>query len=333
VGRHKRCEFQGAIHLVTLSGHPGGRVFYDPRIFRQFPDNPRAHAPDAEDFENMLWDTCEQYDARVHAYVIESNSALIVVEGSSAPLNWIIHDLLARYSKHLVERNRLPQGKRPFPQRYKAQIVQPAKLPYVVRYVQRREVASHPYRRAINHPFSSGLIYCGRRPRPACFVTNATREALEHLGYPGSAAYFEFMATSDSPAIADMLSRRIIGERYYAGDVLERCRKSLKVPSPDEILQEVTGTLLHTQPQVAGSTTHQGALARALVAWYAMRAGTAQIGAVAMWFDITSSNLRYLIRSHRKKHPQYFAKPLCDLFPALATPYSIVRPGPVRRSE
>src|SRR6185312_1831552 len=101
MARPKRCGFQGAIHLVTVSGYSGGQVFYDRRIFTQFPENPRAHASDADCFENLLWDACEQYDARVHAYAMEPNTALIVIQTLGAPLGWIVHDLLARYSNYL----------------------------------------------------------------------------------------------------------------------------------------------------------------------------------------------------------------------------------------
>jgi len=316
--RPKRCEFQGSIHLLTVSGHSGGHVFYEPQIFTRFPENPRKHAPDAEYFERLLWEICEQYDARVYAYVLEPNVARIVIQRHGARLGWIVHDLLARFSMYLIEQNRIPAGEKPFPRRYRAQVVQPAKLPYAVRFVQRRDIATDPRRRAINHPFSSNLIYCGRKPQPNCFAVTAMREALENLGYRGPTAYLEFMARSDSPTIAHLLSRHVIGEQDFADSVRERCGKPPRLPSPDEILRDVTGSLLYTEPSVACSSTHQGALARALVAWYAMRTGAAQIGTVAKWFGITSSDLRYLIRQHRRKNPQYFSKSLRELFPTLS---------------
>lgn len=318
--RPTRCEFQGAIYLVTLSGYPGGHVFYDPGIFKQHPENPRGHAPGAEHFERLLWDVCEQYDARVHAYVMEPNVALVVIQTHGAPLGWIAHDLLARFSMSLIERGRIPAGQRPFPRRYRAQPVQPAKLPYVVRFVQRREIPADPRRRAINHPFSSNLIYCGRRPKPDRFEVSAMQEALTPLGYLGPKAYFEFMSRGDSPAIAHMLSRRVIGERIFLEFLRERCRQPPSVPSPDELLREVTGALLHADPRIACASTHRGALARALVAWYAMRTGAAQIGTVGGWFGVTGSDLRYLICRHRRQSPRYFSVPTAELFPRLSAP-------------
>lgn len=323
----KRCEFRGAIYLLTLGGHHGGHVFYDPQIFTQFPENPRGHAPEAVFFEELLWDACEQYDAWVHAYVIEPNAAMIVLQTLGGPLGWVAHDLLARYSRYLVEQKLIPGGTKPFPRRYKAQIVQPMKLPYAVRYVQRRDAAAGQRRRMINHPFSSSLIYCGRRSRPEYFVVSAMREALAPLGYLGPNAYFEFMAAGDSPSLAHMLSQRVIGEQSFVDSVRARCRKPARTPSADEILQEVTGAVLHAGPEVASTSTHLGALARALVAWYAMRTGTAQISAVARWFDVTSADLRYLIRTHRRKNPQYFSKSLSELFPALAGREGLPQPS------
>lgn len=328
MSRPNRCEFHGAIHLVTVTGYSGGRVFYDPQIFTEFRENPRAHAPDVDRFENLLWDACEQYDARVHAYVIEPNTALLVVQMCGAPLGWIVHDFLVRYSKHLIDEGRIPRGVKTFPRRYKAQIVQPEKLPYVVRYIHRKGFATAQHRRAVNHPFSSNLIYCGRRPRPKCFVVSNLRRALAPLGYFGPNAYFEFMAAGDSPSIAHMLARHIIGEQSFADSVRGRCRELPRTPSPDELLLEVTGAVLHIRPDVASTSTHLGALARALIAWYAMRTGTARLGAVARWFEITSSDLRYLIRTHRRKNPQYFSKSLPELFPALAEREALVSRDP-----
>ena len=313
--RPKRCDFQGAIHLLTISGYPDGHVFYEPRIFELFPENPRAHAPNIELFESLLWQSCEQYDGSVHAYAMEPNAAKLVIQTSGAPLSWLTHDLLSRYSTQLVSQHQIPESQKPFPRRYKAQIVQPSKLAYAVRYVQRKEVASNPRRRAINHPFNSHQIYCGRRPRPKCFVVSVTRESLQTLGYFGAKAYFDFMQTDDSPAITHMLNQRLIGESHFLEAVRRRSSQPSKTPSPDQLLQTVTETILHAAPNVACAPTHRGALARALVAWYAMRTGAAQIGTVGTWFGVTSSDLRYLIRQHQRKSPQYFHRPLADLFP------------------
>jgi hypothetical protein len=316
--RRKRLEFHGAIHMVRVGGRSGANVFYDPQTLRQHPENPRGSAPDVQHFEALLWDTCEQYEAKVHAYAVEQNTALIVVQRYGAPLNWIMHDVLTRYSMYLIERSRIPEGERPFPRRYEAQLIQPGKLPYVVRYLHRRQFGADPRRRAVNHPFSSNLIYCGRKPQPACMITSATRAALATLGYPGPSGYLEFMARSDSPPIAHMLSQSVIGDPAFRELMRKRHPGPTAQPSPDEILQEVAAALLHSEPDVVCSSTHRGALARAIVAWYAMRTGTAQIGTVGRWFGVTSSDLRFLIREHRKKNPQYFSRPLPELFPALS---------------
>lgn len=335
--RAKRREFQGAIYLATLREDSGAVVFYDPQLFKRFADNPRAHAPDARQFESLLWETCTQYDARIHAYLIEPCGSSIVIQTLGAPLGWIMHDLLTRYSIYLREQGRIPRGTKLFPRRYRAQIVQPEKLPYVVRYVQRHEAPGDRPRRAINHPFNSHLIYCGRRPQPQCFVTSATQAALKTLGYQGASSYFQFMAARDSPSIAHMLSRSVIGEEAFAKAVRDRCREPRIVPSREDILQQVTSALLHAASGLASSSTHRGALARALVAWYAMRAGTAQIGSVAKWFGVTSSDLRYLIRRHRERQPHYFSKPLPELFaqpPArdgASVPTTDCPPGPPSR--
>jgi hypothetical protein len=49
-----------------------------------------------------------------------------------------------------------------------------------------------------------------------------------------------------------------------------------------------------------------------------MGTGTAQISAVAPWFDITNSDKRYWIRTRRRKIPGHFSESPLELFPALA---------------
>jgi hypothetical protein len=325
--RSRRREFSGAIHLITLNGCDGGHVFYDPGTLIQSPHNPRIHAQAAQYFERLLWETTEQYGAVVHAYFLEPNAALMVVQTHGAPLGWIMHDLLARYSRYLIAQCRLKNGGRRFPKRYKAQLVQSAKLPYAVRYVERRKNAIHPRRRAINHPFSSSLIHCGRRPKPENFVVADMRQKLRALGYSGANAYLEFICANDTPIIAQMLSRPVIGGNAFRKAVRELyCNAETPhfghvlaegAPSPDEILRQVTETLLHVDSNIAYGSTHRGALARSLVAWYAMRTGVARIGTVAQWFGITSPALRSLIRRHRLTHPHIFSIPTAELFPSL----------------
>jgi len=63
-----------------------------------------------------------------------------------------------------------------------------------------------------------------------------------------------------------------------------------------------------------------------------MRCGTAQIGAVAPWFDITNSYQRRRICTHRWKNPEYLSEYDPDLFRGLADldalpSRDIMRPG------
>jgi hypothetical protein len=308
MARQRRYEFPGALHLVTIRGPGPTPVFYDSSLFVRFPENPRAHAPYAIDFEDQLWAMCEQYDARVHAYIIEPNAALVIVQSGAAPLSWLMHDVLVRHARH--------RGTRLFPRRYRAQLVQPAKLPYVVRHVERRPTAG-TRRRPGNHPFSSSLIYCGRRPRPACFSVDTLHMALAALGHGGRTAYFEFMASPDSPSIAAQLAQSIIGDEAFRQAARAHHGPVPRTLPPEEILQTVSASILYTAPQIAYTSTHRGALARALVAWYAMRTGVARISAVAEWFGVTGSDLRTLIRRHRQREPHYFTLSSAELFPSL----------------
>ena len=78
-----------------------------------------------------------------------------------------------------------------------------------------------------------------------------------------------------------------------------------------------TGTPLHADPGIACVSTHRGASARALVPWYATGTGTGRLGTIGKWLGITNSDLRRLIRRHRRRSPHYFSPATTELFPEL----------------
>jgi transposase-like protein len=55
---------------------------------------------------------------------------------------------------------------------------------------------------------------------------------------------------------------------------------------------------------------HQAVLARALVAWHALRTGSASVREVATWFGITAATLGRGIRHYRRASPALFEKDL-----------------------
>ncbi len=312
MSRAKRMEFPGAINLVQISGSAGGQVFFDRAALKGFPRNVRLRARHEQHFESLLWESCEQYRAVVHGYEVEPNDAMLVIETLGAPLSWIMHDLLGRYASYAIAEGRVLKGHQPFPYRYRVQIVEPRKLPYVVRQIHQRPLKAGLCIHRANYPFGSDAIYWGRRERPPCFVIEPTLEALARIGYVGLRGYIEFICQHGTPAIEELLLRKVIGEESFAIEVVELCKMSWPTWSKEELIGAVCAAL-EFPLNVIYSSTHMGAIARAVVAWCAMRTGTAKLSQVARWFGLTGSDLRYLIRQHQNTKAQFFQRAIEQL--------------------
>ena len=75
----------------------------------------------------------------------------------------------------------------------------------------------------------------------------------------------------------------------------------------DQLLAGVA-KLLGTAPQAFSTADHLAVLGRALVAWYALRAGTASLREVGTWFDVSGATLGKGIRHYRDVSPELFAR-------------------------
>jgi hypothetical protein len=99
--RHERLDFRGAIQCVRVRGPAGSALFYDAIDLKRFREAPRRHAPHLQKFELMIAATCEEYGVTLHAYCLEPNSGILVLQTAGAPLAAYMHQLCRQYSRYL----------------------------------------------------------------------------------------------------------------------------------------------------------------------------------------------------------------------------------------
>jgi putative transposase len=307
--RHERLDFKDAIHYATVRGRDGSEIFFDAHTFRRFPHTPRQYAPHVVRFELLLAEACTECGAILHGYCLEPNSGILILQTAGAPLQAFMRRLCGRYSRYLRAAG-FVGGHGVFGARYDSKIVAPEYLPHAVRRAHRSPVLAGLCRRPLDYPFSSERAYTGEFAQIP-ITTAALRTALELKGHFGSRGYREFMGQDETPYVENLLSNgapldsRIIGDRVFVQKARHMVAHPLPPPTREQLIEGVA-SLLHKTPVDILSATPVGALGRALVAWYGVRAGVATLTQMGHWFSVTSATLGQGIRHHRSVTPALF---------------------------
>jgi len=307
--RHQRLDFTGAIHQVRVRGRNGSQIFFDGHTFRCFPQAPRQYAPHVSRFELLLADACAECGTILHAYCLEPNSGLLVLQTAGASLHAFMQRLCSRYSRYL-RAGGFVEGRGVFGARYDSKVVAPEYLPHVVRRAHRSPISAGLCRRRLDYPFSSERAYVGEFAQIP-ITTVALGTELEVKGHHGLRGYREFMDQDETPYVANLLSRgspldsRIVGDKVF----VQRARYMSAHPAALPTLEQLIGgvaQLINVMPSDIYSATHVGVLGRALVAWYGLRSGTATLAEMGRWFSVTGATLGQAIQHHRSATPDLF---------------------------
>jgi putative transposase len=307
--RLARLEFRDAINYVQIRGPNESGLFFDAHLFRQFPQAARQVAQRVLKFELLLADACQECGALLHGYCLEPNSGILVLRTTGLRLQAFMLRLSGRYSRYLrgggsAERQAL------FRTRYESKVVAPEYLPHAVRRAHRSPTVSGLCRRRPDYPFSSERAYLGERVFPPIDTTDV-RLALEHRGLFGLRGYREFMDQDETPYVANLLSHgspldaRIVGDKVFVQKARHMAAHPAVLPTREQLIGGVA-RLLDKTPADIYSSTHVGALGRALVAWYGLRTGAATLTQMGRWFSVTSATLGQGIQRHRGVTPDLF---------------------------
>jgi len=308
--RRERLDFKGASHYVVIRGAVGAEIFFDALHFKAFPRAPRQSAPHALKFEHYLIETRDECGALLHAYCLESNRAILVLTSTGAPLHAFMQRLCGRYARYF-RAGGFSAGRTVFAARYNAKVIAPDYLPHAVRRVHRSPIDSGLCKQRVDYPFSSDRAYSGE-PSSVRFDMADVKAALELKGYSGPRGYRNFMDQAETPHVANLLSRgslldsRIVGDKVFVQKARHSAAHPPASPTREELIAGVA-RLLNCTADAIFSPTHIGALARALVAWYGVRSGTATVAEIGRWFSVTGATLGQAIRHQRQIRPDLFA--------------------------
>ena len=318
MSRPLRLDFHGAIHLVQVRGNEGFNVFFDANMLARTSVERWRGVPHLLRFFRLLDGCCSECGAQLFGYCVEPNDTSLVMQIQGAPLEAFMQRLGGRYSRYLHLTEVLPKRVCAFAARYESKVVAPEYLPHAVRRVHARPLRRGLARRAIDYPYSSAPAYLGERA-PVRLETGAVWRALERRGVIGLRGYRDFMERAETPYMADLFERgsaldaRVVGGSIFVAHAKDAARHPPARATREQLLTGVA-QLLGTDSKGL-FTGRQVVLARALVAWYALRSGTASVREVGTWFTVSAATLGKAIRHYRRVAPALFERPLPGIEP------------------
>lgn len=310
--RCERLDFRGASHYVLVRGAVGTLIFFDVHALNVVPRARRQSAPHVLKFERYLIEARDECGALLHAYCVEPNRAILVLTSAGAPLQAFMQRLSGRFARYLRAGGFLA-GRTAFAARYDSKVIAPDYLPHAVRRTHRSPIASGLCKQRVDYPFGSDRAYGGELSSVPIDMADM-RAALELKGYSGSRGYRTFMDQAETPYVANLLSRgspfdsRIVGDKVFVQKARHMAAHPPMLPTREELIAGVA-RLLNCTPTDISSATHTGALGRAIVAWYGVRSGTANLAEIGRWFSVTGATLGQAIRVQRRIKPDLFGLP------------------------
>jgi hypothetical protein len=296
---------------VHVLGRVGSNIYFDASVLHAAVER-WGRIPHLVRFFELLDECCSECGAQLFGYCIEPNDASLVLRTMGARLDACMQRLSGRYSRYLHKEQVLSKSMCPFAARYESKVLAPEYLPHALRRVQARPVRAGLARRAIDYPFSSAMAYVGERA-PVHLETDAVWRALERRGMFGLRGYREFMEKTETPHVAELfeqgspLDARVVGGHVFITQARDAARHP-PVPATREQLLAGVANLLEAEPEALFTASHQGVLGRALVAWYALRLGTASLREVGRWFDVSGATLGKGMRHYRSVSPELFKR-------------------------
>jgi hypothetical protein len=304
--RARRLDFQGATHLVRISGRSGLQIFFDRDQLPELSEPARRAASRLRKFEDIVTAACEECGTILRAYRIESNTSALLVHVGGSSLEALMQRICGQYSRYLHSGHFLKAGDAPFAGRYASKLIAPMYLPHAMRRLHRQVLGEFA--------FTSAAAYLGGRSQVAVDVA-AVREVLKQKGCSGLAGFKAFMAQPESPYVSVLFERgspvdsRIVGDRAFVTFAHSAAAHPSAPPTLEQLCVRIA-LLLHQQVKDLYGSSHMAVLGRSLVAWYALRSGVATQTETGRWFSVSAATLGQGIRHYRRVSPELFNRNL-----------------------
>ena len=287
MARPPRLHLAGGLYHVILRGNARQDIFFD--------DDDRHR------FYRLLDQGVKRFGHRVHAFCCMSNHVHLAVQAGEAPLSRAMHNLAFRYTRWINHRQQrvghLFQG------RYKAILVDAdSYLLELVRYIHLNPVRARLVSDPARYRWSSHRAYLDHEAIP--WLT--TDWVLSQFGQRASTArraYQRFVAEGRAEGHREEFHRgaddsRLLGEDTFVQRILHREeRRAPRQPTVKALIDAVCRAYEVKQDQLASpSRKRRLAEARGVIAWLAMRHGSATLTELAARFNRDVSALSLAAR-------------------------------------
>jgi putative transposase len=296
MSRPLRVHVSGGIYYLIQRGGAGHAIFSSPE--------------DYAFFEQLLPMALRRSRATALAYCWTPEAVHLVVRVGEAPVGRMMQGLTSRYARQMHRRN--GESGHFFRTRYQATLIDSdAYLWQLIRYVHHIPVLTGLALHPDEYRHSSHRTYLGVA-QTAWLNTTAALTALEPEQDPDE-AYRELMAQPPTQHDLDLFhnggasASRIVGRPEFLASLPRHARKYRSRISLEQIICAVTQALGVERNHVMSSSRRRDlALARALIAWFAIERRVATLTEVARRLNRDPSTLSVAISRYSVSRSDLF---------------------------
>ena len=297
MSRQSRLHVPGGVYCVVQRSNARQPIFQEPG--------------DYAIFEQLLAAMLARCRTRLHAFCWEEHAVHMAVQVADVPLGRLMQRLTSQYARRIHRRK--GESGHLFRQRYHAVLIDPdAYLLKLIRHLHLIPVRAGLVQDPADYALSSHRAYLGMTTIP--WLT--TQLALRLLGLrdePARLAYRRLMLETPPAEEGECFMRgsredpRVLGDRQFLSTVPRDQRVYRSNFSIDQIIDTVSHTLGVERSEILSrSRQRKLALARALVAWYAVERGIATLAEVARRLQRDPSTLFVGVERYRALRPDLF---------------------------
>jgi REP element-mobilizing transposase RayT len=296
MSRPLRINVPGGTYYIVQRGGAGRMIFSCPE--------------DYSTLERLLATALRRNRATAHAYCWTPDAIHLVIRTGETPIGRLMQGLTSRYARAIHKRD--GGSGHFFGARYQASLLDPdAYLLRLTHYVHQLPVilglASHPD----SYAHTSHAAYLGTVDRP-WINTRAALSAIDVEQDPVK-AYEQLMARSPAECDVELFryggrnDLRVIGGPEFLAGLPRHARKYRSKISLDQIIHAVTQALGVERDHVMSSSRRRElALARALIAWFAIERRVATLTEVARRLNRDPSTLSVAISRYSVSRQDLF---------------------------
>lgn len=313
--RPPRIEIPDGMYYVVHRGSKYGS------IFRQ--------SDDYDLFESLLPAVLKRSGALLHAYCWTPEAIHLVVQIERNSVSRFVQRLFSDFARRMNQR--LGGRGHFFQDRHNRKLIDPnAYLPSLINYIHYIPVLEGVVLAPDACLHTSHLAYLGLCDVP--WLHTKTTMRLLGNGTEGQLGYRNLMSTAPTPDAVKLFKRGdpktpgVLGSHDFVNDLPRRVRPYRSEITLDEIVAKVA-CLRGISKEIifSKSRVRECVVARAMIAWYAIERGVANLNQVARYMRRDPSTLSVAITRYRASRPELFTLTMFhQLTPIAQWPSAIV---------